>query len=484
MFAFRSLSILFVDMETFSAFSWRKAIFVFCPFFLILSFSCRNFPKEKNASRHDFSEIIKKDTLNILTLNTSISYFIYRDQPMGFHYDMIKNFCDRHGLTPNIKTAVNSNALIEMLLKGEGDVIAYDVPVENALKDSLIYCGLTQISHQVLVQRNEKRDTLIKDVPELIGKEVFVKAHTKYDRRMQNLNRELGGGIVIRDVEKDTVVVEDLIRMVSNGKIRYTVADEYIAKINRTYFQNIDISLPVSFDQRLSWAVRRDATALADSLNAWFAEENVTPNYRRISKRYFEAAKGFYAADPFSVSLLKPGQLTPYDEYFKNSGQQFGVDWRLLASIAYFESSFNPEGEAWTGAGGLMGLMPATAASLGLKREEMFDPSKNVHTGAKYMKSMIESFSSIENPEERIKMALASYNAGIGHILDARALARKYAADENTWENNVEKYLQLKRVEKYYDDPVCRFGYFRADETVNYVSNVITRWDAYKTQVK
>jgi len=466
-------------MESKSNRSYRILLGFYLPVLLFVVSSC-DFSMRKHR-RYDFPEIVEKDTLNILTLNTSISYFIYRDQPMGFHYDMIKDFCDRHGLTPKIKTAVNSNVLVDMLLNGEGDVIAYDVPIENSLKDSLIYCGLTQVSHQVLVQRKGLKDTLIKDVPDLIGKEVYVKSDTKYDQRLKNLNRELGGGIIIRDVEKDTIVDEDLIRMVSNGTIHYTVADEYIAKINRTYFRNIDISLPVSFDQRSSWAVRKDMPILADSLNVWFAQENITPNYRRISKRYFEKAKGFSFSPKSSyLSRLKPGQLSPYDDQFKQAAQKYDLDWRLLASISFFESTFDPDGEAWTGAGGLMGIMPSTAESLGLGRDEMFNPDKNIFAGAKYLKKLLGSFSAIENINERIKMALASYNAGIGHILDARALARKYHADANVWADNVEKYLELKRLEKYYDDTVCRFGYFRAEETVNYVNNVMECWAAYK----
>lgn len=80
-------------------------------------------------------------------------------------------------------------------------------------------------------------------------------------------------------------------------------------------------------------------------------------------------------------------------------------------------------------------------------------------------------------------MALASYNGGIGHIFDARALAEKYNANKDVWNGNVEKYLQLKRLEQYYRDPVCRTGYFRADETVNYVHNVMSRWESYKKEV-
>ncbi len=444
--------------------------------------SCK---KPQAEEPYDFPQIMQKDTLTVLTLNTSTSYFIYRDQPMGYHYDMIRDFCNKHGLILDIKLAQNSNALVEMLQDSIGDVIAYDVPLENSLKDSVIYCGLSQVSHQVLVQRSEKQDTLVKDVTQLIGKDVYVKTDTKYYDRLVNLNNELGGGIGIKDVNKDTVVVEDLIRMVSNGEIKYTIADEYIARLNRTYFRNIDISVPVSFDQRSSWAVRKNTPILADSLNAWFAQVNAEPTYQRITKRYFEEAKGYSADErPTFVQILGPGQISPFDNYFKKYGKEYGLDWRLLASVAYQESNFDNEGKSWAGATGIMGLMPATAATMGVRGDSLYDPEMNIKAGSLYLSRLIKAFSSVDDLTERIKMALASYNGGIGHIYDARALAEKYDANPEVWEGNVEKYVQMKRFEQYYEDPVCKAGYFRGDETLKYVPEVMNRWQAYREKVK
>lgn len=454
--------------------------FLFILMMALLFFSCK---ERKEAKAYDFPQMVEKDTLRVITLNTSTSYFIYRDQEMGYHYDMIKNFADEHGLELQVIVAQNSSVLTQMLRDGIGDVIAYNVPVDNALKDSVLYCGLSQISHQILVQRAEKQDTVIKDVTELIGKDVYVLRGSKYEQRMNNLNQELGGGINLQYADNDTLVVEDLIRMVSGGEIRYTVADESIARLNHTYFRNIDIDLQVSFDQRTSWAVRKDTPVLADSLNAWFTRSNMEPNYLRVTKRYFEEAKGFYADTKPFVTILAPGQISPFDTYFKQYGKQFGIDWRLLASVAYHESTFNTDGQSWAGAVGLMGLMPRTAASLGVGRDDLLNPETNIKAGSEYLKKLINSFSAIEDETERVKMALASYNGGIGHVYDARALADKYDADKNVWEGNVEKYIQLKRLEQYYKDPVCKAGYFRADETVNYVRNVMNRWLVYKDKV-
>jgi len=245
---------------------------------------------KKNKTR-DWTQILESGELTVITLNTSTTYFIYKDEPMGYDYDLVKDFCDDYGLKLNVKVAENSAKLVEMLLNGEGDMIAAPVTITNSLKDSLIYCGLEMESHQVLVQRNSPKDSLLKDVTQLIGKDVYVNTHTQYASRIKNLNSELGGGINIKDIAKDTITVEDLIEMVAFSEIDYTVADDYIAQLNRTYYHDIDISLPLSFKQRSAWAVRLNDSKLAEVLNKWFKENNRSPDYNAIIKKYFELSK-------------------------------------------------------------------------------------------------------------------------------------------------------------------------------------------------
>ena len=448
-----------------------------------LSVSCGVGSKNKNG--HDLPQILQNDTLRVITLNSSTSYFIYRDQPMGYHYDMITEFSRQHNLTPKIIVAENSNSMIRLLKNGEVDVIAYDMPVTNDMRDSILYCGLQQITHQVLVQRAQHIDFMITDVANLIGKKVTVVKGSRFHDRIINLNNELGGGIIIEEISGDTVLVEDLVRMVSRGEIEYTVADDDLAKFNQTYFNNIDVHLPISFDQRSSWVVRMDSPILADSLNSWFEKSIAQPAYLRIIKRYFEVAKGYSDVHlPTFKSNLGEGVISPYDVYFRQYGEAVGIDWRLLAAVSYQESTFNSEGTSWAGAKGLMGLMPSTAASLGVDSDMLIDPEANIRAGAEYLQKLIVFFNSVENKDEQLKLALASYNGGIGHISDARALAEKYGADKDVWDGSVEKFIQLKRLEQYYNDPVCKNGYFRGDETVNYVSDVLGWWQHFKEKIK
>ena len=160
------------------------------------------------------------------------------------------------------------NDLIERLLAGEGDLIAYNLPITKEWKDSLTYCGEEVITHQVIVQRTGGRVKPLKDVTELIGKDVYVKPG-KYYERLVNLDKELGGGIHIHKVSNDSITIEDLIMQVSQGKIPYTVADNDVARLNTTYYPNLNIGLSISFDQRASWAVRKDCPQLAEAANKW-----------------------------------------------------------------------------------------------------------------------------------------------------------------------------------------------------------------------
>ncbi|GAB6011674.1 MltF family protein [Viscerimonas tarda] len=458
----------------------KKHIAVIVPILtlvVVLFSACR--PEKEEPLSIDFEQIKQSDTLTIITLSSSYAYFIYKDEAMGYDYDLCKDFCSHYGLELNVKVAENQACLIEMLQRGEGDLIAFPVAIENELKDSVIYCGPTQISHQVLVQRADRGDTLLTDVTDLIGKEVYVKHNTKYHQRLLNLDAELGNGIIIKDVEKDTVSVEDLIEMVAQGKIKYTISDDYVAKLNSTYFRNIHISLPLSFDQRSSWAVRKTSPELANALNEWVKSTNNTPIYKSITKKYFELSKMPFDGEYIVPKNLPKGNISVFDELFKQYAGESNYDWQLLAAIAYQESRFQTDLTSWSGATGLMGLMPGTARAMGISTDDRLNPELSIMASVKLLNKLDKLFSGISDNEERMKFVLASYNGGNGHIYDARALARKYGDNPDNWES-VEKYIELKSKPEYYNDPVCKNGYFRGTETVRYVRNVIGNREKFR----
>lgn len=455
-------------------------------FFLFFLCGCGGHKQEEkeDVAVHvsmDLPQLKAEGEITAVTLYSSTSYFQYKMQPMGYEYDLIKDFAQSQGLKLNIKVAENPTRLVEMLEAGEADVVAYPIPFNNKLKDEVIYCGREDISSQVLVQRANKGDTILTDVTQLIGKEVFVKPNTKYHERLKNLDVELGGGIRIEDIGKDTVTTEDLIEMVSLGQIPYTVSDDNTARLNKTYYWNINADLKVSFPQRSSWVVRKSSPELAAAINEWASDKTGKHVFKAATKRYFELSKQPFTAD---IPEVRNGHVSPYDLLFKKHAKNIGWDWQLLASIAYQESRFNPTVVSWAGAEGLMGIMPNTAKALGVTPHELKDPDTGVRTGVDCLRRFRQGFSEITDPEEKIKFTLASYNAGIGHVYDAQRLAEKYGKDPKKWDNNVEEYVRLKSDPEYYNDPVCKHGYLRGSETYNYVREVMERYHYYKGKTR
>lgn len=447
---------------------------------LLVTAGCRGNRTDSGEERvHDLQQIKDSGELVVLTLYSSTSYFNYRGQDMGFQYELSEQFAKSLGVKLKVKVARNVKDLIRKLEAGEGDLIAYTLPVTKEWKDSLLYCGEDVITHQVVVQRKNGRHKPLKDVTELIGKDIYVNPG-KYYERLVNLDKELGGGIRIHLVRSDSISAEDLITQVAQGKIPYTVADNDIARLNRTYYPNLDIDLKISFDQRSSWAVRKDCPQLARAASEWHKANLTSPDYKASTKRYFEISK----ATPHTPILsLREGKISHYDALFKKYSKEIGWDWRLLASLAYTESNFDTTAVSWAGARGLMQLMPSTARAMGLPDGKEQNAEESIKAAVKYIGMTAQSFSELPK-EEQVNFVLASYNSGIGHVQDAMALAEKYGKDPHVWKDNVEKYIVLKANEEYFTDPVCKNGYFRGTETYNFVREITGRYEQYKKKIK
>lgn len=421
------------------------------------------------------------DTLKVATLYSPSSYFIYRETPMGYDYDLVKRFAEDKKVVLDLHVAPSLNAMVAMLDSGKVDLIAYEVPVTSEYKNHILPCGIETVTHQVLVQPKAKKDSdRISDVTQLVGREVYVEANSKYHQRLLNLNDELGGGIVIKPVDRDTLITEELIAMVSEGKIPLTIVDSDIAKINRTYFSDLDITLEVSFPQRSAWGVAPADKWLADSINCWIHEEQPSMVQAELLKRYFELSK---QQPEFAVDFSK-GRMSPFDNLFRQYAKTINWDWRLLSAMGFTESRYDSAQVSWAGARGIMQIMPSTARSFGLDGDRITNNRENIAVAVKIISRLNDQFSKlVPDVEERKKFILAAYNSGPAHILDAIALAKKLGYDSQKWYGSVENAMMLKSKQEYYNDPVCKYGYFNGRQTYEYVHHVLDTYDQARKKV-
>jgi len=434
----------------------------------------------KSTSAGGNSETTLPDTLKVVTLYGPTSYFIYRNEPMGYDYTLVDSLARQKGLVLDLKVAKNLSAAVAMLDSGKVDLIAYEVPITEHYKKYVLPCGPENYTTQVLVQPKINGKAPVSDVTELTGKEVYVEKDSKYLRRLQNLNDELGGGIRIHEVDSDTLITEDLLRLVSNGDIPMTVVDSDIAMLNKTYYPDLDVSMEVSFPQRASWAVAPDKTRLADSIDSWFAGESPRKTNAELLKRYFEQTK-FTPRVYFDFSK---GYISQYDNIFKKYAPTVGWDWRLMAAQAFVESRFNPNARSWVGAHGLMQIMPSTARSYKTTVSQLGNPETSVKVASQLINDL-DSYlvDYVPNDKERLKFVIAAYNAGIAHVYDAIALAKKYKLDPQKWDDNVEKAILMKMNPKYYNDPVTKYGYCRGTETVSYVKQITDFYEQARREI-
>lgn len=225
------------------------------------------------------------------------------------------------------------------------------------------------------------------------------------------------------------------------------------------------------------WLVNSSNSQLADALDRWLTADEVKKvgNEQSLILSTRSITRHVYSP----VLNKSAGIISSYDHLFRRYAPVAQWDWRLIAAQCYQESTFDPNARSWAGAGGLMQIMPKTADELGLPRSEIYNPERNVAAAAKLIARLTKLFADVQNPSERIKFVLASYNGGHFHIRDAMALARKNGQSPYRWSDVSGYVLRLSQPE-YYGDPIVKYGYMRGSETVDYVDRIWSRWLEYR----
>ena len=465
-----------------------------------LLFSCSKQPNNKEkiqnskstkTIKRDLKQIQKSGVLKAITTYSPTGYFLYRGQTLGFEYEMLNKFANKLGVRLEIVLASDVDSLIAMLNQGKGDIISTGYTITAERKKQIDFTNPYLITHQTLIQKkpaNWRKLTLdnikkqvITDVVDLIGDTVSVRKETSFYYQLANLSQTLGDTIYI-NILPGALTVEETIKMVNDGEIKYTIADDNIASIHKSYYPDLYVETPISLSQRIAWAVRKNSNDLLKELNYSLNNYKKSTEYNVIYNKYFKNRRTFNKIISSEYYTETTGKISKYDDLVKKYANTYGWDWRLVKSVIYQESMFDPNNKSWTGAEGLMQIMPATAKELGIN--DVTDPDQNIKGGLKYLKNMYNYWSSVPDSIQRIKFALASYNCGYGHVIDAKSLAKKYKNDTLNWDNGVDEFILKLSKPKYYHDPIVRSGYVRGSEPYNYVNEIFERYQHYKDFVE
>lgn len=451
-------------------------------------FGCNNFNRPGKATQNkegtiDLDSIKRRGTLIVLTENSASTYFLYRNHPRGFDYELALSFAKHLGLRLEIKLIDDVDRMFDMLQSGEADIAASNLTITQSRMDSVDFSTPLYQTRQVLIQRKIEHpdgsvSLAVTNSSQLSLLPIWVHRYSSFFQQLQQLTTRSEKPIHIEEAPGE-ISTGDLIRLVDEGAIPATITDENLALIEKADYDHIDASVAISDFENIGWALRKNSSQLNEELNHWLSSTAGAKRTKDLYSKYFDEPE-ISGALAFTLPKVSPGAISPYDSLFQVYAPQLGWDWRMLASIAYHESHFNPQAQSWSGAYGLMQLMPQTAVRFGCSSTPSAECS--IQAATKYIKYLNTLWSKrVFNESERIKFILASYNMGQGHIIDAQNLARELGMKDTLWDGNVAEALLLKQQEKYYTMKCVKHGYCNAREPVTFVRKILGTFELYRS---
>lgn len=462
----------------------KRASILFSLVFVLLFFGVQCTFLEKNFGVKltkdtyilDLPGIQKRGFIRAAVDNNTTGYYIYRGRRMGYEYELLRDLAKRLDVQLRLVLVSDIDAAFEFLENGKVDLIAMNLE-ENPQRAIGNSFSIPLGNMKTLLVGREKEGK-IKSWEQLANDTIFVREGTVYESKLNEIKDSLNLAFIVKASKNQEEV---LIDQVVNGQIKWTVADQNIAMANATYYEGLDVSWKISDEGKVAWVVRENSPILLEKLNEWMLDKQkrFIPD---LYSKYFRNSKNSYFRNTSPFSSLAGNKISEYDEIIKVGAEQLGWDWRLLASVVYKESRFDTTATSYAGAQGLLQLMPVTLERFGVTNPN--DPQQSLLGGVRYLRYLDKFWiERVPDVNERLKFILASYNIGHGHVEDAWRLTLKYGKSTQSW-TEVSKFLELKSDPEYYKDPVVKSGFAKGHLAVNYVKDVLSIFQSYKSLVE
>lgn len=414
-------------------------------------------------------KIQKTGKLRLITSNSINTYYYYDSKPTGFEYDLAIEFAKFMNVELDIITP-GWNNMFAYLEADKGDFIAAGLAITSQRLEHADF----SIPYMTIQQRIIHHNLVFgpKNIEDMIYRTFHVRRGTSYESRLAELK---ASGIDFTYILHDNIPTEELIGMIHSREIKFTIADSNLALLNKRYYPDIRIGIPVQERESLAWAVRKNDSDMLKQINRFILHANKTGILKRITEKYYDNIKDFDVYELKKFHKRLETRLPKYKDVIIEESEKYGFDWRLVAAVVYQESHFNPKARSFTNVRGLMQVTIKTAKEMGIKNRR--DPNESIRAGIKYLDMMYQRFDYIEDDYQRLLFALASYNIGYGHVRDAMRLAEEQGYDPQTWKG-LKAVLPLLSKAKYYKK--TKHGYARGWEPVHYVERILTYFDILK----
>lgn len=404
-------------------------------------------------------------SLRVGTLFGPSIYFTTDQGSSGFDYEMAQSFANYLKQTLVIKPYANIDELYQAMAQGDIDIIAAGLTETPERRKHYRIGPVLYRVDQLLVYKQGTSEP--KNITQ-VTKKITVTANSAFADTLTKLSKG-NPQLTWQPVnDKDNA---ELLGMIDNGDIPYTIVNSTTFNINRRYMPELRAGPALNKQQAVVWLLpKENSDQLMSELLSFWHKEQKAGVLAHLNEKYFAHVQRFDYVDTRAFIQAIDSRLPTYQDTFQDNAGD--LDWRKLAATAYQESHWKPNARSPTGVRGLMMLTLATAKQLGIKNR--LDPTQSIEGGSRYLKEILDRLPDSIPDSQRMWFALASYNIGIGHLEDARKLAQSMGLDPSAW-RDVKQALPLLQQRKYYKK--TRYGYASGKQAVHYVDSIRRYYD-------
>ena len=427
-----------------------------------------------SPQRTILEQVMALGELHVLTRNAGTTYYEGPQGPAGFEYQLAKRFAEYLGVKLKVTVPDNLNDILEKVSNGDAHLAAAGLTItENRAKQVRFSPSYQTITQQVVYNRNREKPSSIDD----LDGELEVLAQSSHAERLNELHKKHTSIDWIENTEADST---ELLTLVAEELVDYTIADSNEVAVNRRYYPELKVAFNITKPQPLAWAFPKgNDTSLYDAASRFIIELKESGELERLIKNNYQHVRNYDYTGTHSYLAQIRRRLPNYKEYFQIAAEEYNLDWRLLAALSYQESHWRPNAVSPTGVRGMMMLTNATAELLGVA--DRTDPQESIMGGARYLRSLIDKVPAHIKEPDRTWIAVAAYNVGYGHIDDARVIAKQLGDNPDTW-IDIKANLPLLAKRKWFQK--TKHGYARGWEPVRYVENIRSYYDILVWQLE
>jgi membrane-bound lytic murein transglycosylase F len=403
-------------------------------------------------------------TLRVATINSPTTYYVGTTGPVGFEYDLAREFAESLGLKLDILIAESESEALRLVLTGRAHLGAGLSITPAAESEARFTPALRSTALQLVYRSGRPRPRTLYD-PQALP---LVPSESAASQALVELRRI---NPALKWAETPDFGAEELLYRVANGQAEYTITPSDLVAINQRYYPQLRVAFTLTDSQDVGWAFSRDDDSLRGKALEFLGK--LDPRVlAQIRDRYFGHVAQVNQYGALVLATHTQTRLPRYRKVFEESAARHGLDWRLLAAVGYQESLWDPAAVSPTGVRGLMQITLDTAEFL--KISDRLDPAQSIRGAARYLERIKDNLPPEILEPDRTWMTLAAYNIGIGHVMDAREITAAQEGDPNRWVE-VRSHLPLLTQSKWHRK--TRYGYARGHEAVTYVGNIRTYYD-------